>query len=334
MVSIVVNRDYELEQLDVKTVFQHGNLDEKILMDQPEGYVKPDDENKVCFLRKFLYGLKQSPRQWNIRFDTFMKKKKFLQSHYDSCVYIRNVNTPKAIYLMLYVDYMLIALGDKTEVQIMKDSLSREFEMKDLGRASRILGMDIVRDRKKGTLVLSQEAYIKKVLKSFGMEDSKPVTTPLATQFKLKSRTKAEALEQAAKMEEVPYASAVGSLMCAMGSLMYAMIGSRPDLAHAVGVVSRFMFKPGMDHWQAVKWTLKYLRGESKTSLTFVKISVCSIERFSYSDYSASLDRRRSVTGCVFKFWGNTVSWRSNLQSVVALLTTEAEYMALSTSTK
>src|SRR5690606_1419300 len=123
-------------------------------------------------------------------------------------------------------------------------------------------------------------------------------------------------------MESVPYASAVGSLM-------YAMIGSRPDLAHAVGVVSRFMSKPGMDHWLAIKWILKYLRGESKTSLTFVKSSVCSIEGFSDSDYSADLDRRRSVTGYVFKVWGNTVSWRSNLQSVVALSTTEAEYMAL-----
>ena len=128
-------------------------------------------------------------------------------------------------------------------------------------------------------------------------------------------------------MEEIPYASAVGSLM-------YAMIGSRPDLAHAVGVVSRFMSKPGMDHWQAVKWILKYLHGESKISLTFVKSSVCSIEGFSDSNYSTDLDRRRSVTGYVFKVWGNTVSWRSNLQSVVALSTTEAEYMELSTATK
>ena len=233
-----------VEQLDVKTAFLHGNLDKRILMDQTEGYVKPGDENKVCLLRKFLYGLKQSPKQWNIRFDSFMKKEKFLQSDYDSCVYMRSVNTPKAIYLLLYVyvNDMLIASGDKTKIQKMKDSLSREFEMKDLGRASRILRMDIIRDRKKGTLVLSQEAYIEKVIKSFGMEDSKPVTTPLAPQFKLKSLTKAYALEQSAKVEGIPYATAVVSLM-------YAMIGSQPNLAHAVGVVSRFMSKPEMDHW-------------------------------------------------------------------------------------
>ena len=180
MLSIVVNRDYELEKLDVKTACLHGNLEKRILMDQSEGYVKPGDENKVCLLRKSLYSLKQSPRQWNLRFDSFMKKEKFKQSDYDSGVYMRNVNTPKAIYLLLYVGDMLIASGDLTEIQKMKESLSREFEMKDLGKASRILGMDIVRNRHKGTLVLSQEAYIEKILKSFGMEDSKPVTTPLA----------------------------------------------------------------------------------------------------------------------------------------------------------
>lgn len=120
--------------------------------------------------------------------------------------------------------------------------------------------MDIARDRKKGTLVLSQEAYIEKVLKSFGMQDAKPVTTSLAPQFKLKSQTKEDALAGAAKMEGIPYASAVGSLM-------YAMIGSRPDLAHAVGVVSRFMSKPSVEHWLGVKWILRYLHGESKTSL-------------------------------------------------------------------
>lgn len=92
--------------MDVKTTFLHVNLEEIILMDQPEGYIKPGDENNVCLLRKCLYGLKQSPRQWNLRFDSFMKKQKFLKSSYDSCVYLKNINTPKDIYLLLYVDDM------------------------------------------------------------------------------------------------------------------------------------------------------------------------------------------------------------------------------------
>ncbi|CAA7036548.1 unnamed protein product [Microthlaspi erraticum] len=128
-------------------------------------------------------------------------------------------------------------------------------------------------------------------------------------------------------MDNVPYASAVGSLM-------YAMIGSRPDLAYAVGVISRFMSSPSRDHWTAVKWVLRYLRGASKAKLTFTKNERFRVEGFCDSDYATDLDRRRSVTGFIFKVWGNTVSWRSNLQSVVALSTTEAEYMALTSATK
>uniref|UniRef100_A0A1J3IYK5 Retrovirus-related Pol polyprotein from transposon TNT 1-94 n=1 Tax=Noccaea caerulescens TaxID=107243 RepID=A0A1J3IYK5_NOCCA len=313
--------------MDVKTAFLHGDLEERILMKQPDGFIKKGDENKVCLLRKSLYGLKQSPRQWNIKFDSFMKEANFIRSEYDQCVYMRNIHNEKAVYLLLYVDDILIASGSMSEIRSVKDSLSSKFEMKDMGKASRILGMDIIRDRERGTLQLSQESYIEKVLKTFGMTEAKPTTTPLATHFRLKSLTKDERKEEAVHMEDTPYASAVGSLM-------YAMIGSRPDIAYAVGVISRFMSNPGRDHWTAVKWVLRYLRGSSKASLTFTKDKSFSIDGFCDSDYATDLDRRRSVTGFIFQVWGNTVSWRSNLQSVVALSTTEAEYMALSIAVK
>ncbi|CAA7059577.1 unnamed protein product [Microthlaspi erraticum] len=174
--------DYELEQMDVKTAFLHGDLEERILMKQPEGFIKKGDENK---------------------------------SEYDQCVYMRNIQNENAVYLLLYVDDMLIASGSLSEIRLVKDSLSSKFEMKDM--------------------------------------DATTTTTPLATHFKLKSLTKAEKLEEAVHMENTPYASAVGSLM-------YAMIGSRPDLAYAVGVISRFMSNPGRGHWTAVKWVLRYLR--------------------------------------------------------------------------
>ncbi|CAA7054408.1 unnamed protein product [Microthlaspi erraticum] len=159
------------------------------------------------------------------------------------------------------------------------------------------------------------------------MADAKSTTTPLATHFKLKSLTKAERKEEVVHMENKPYASAVGSLM-------YAMIGSRPDLAYAVGVISRFMSNPGREHWTAVKWVLRYLRGASKDCLTFTKNKEFSIEGFCDSDYATDIDKRRSVTGFIFQVWGNTISWRSNLQSVVALSTTEAEYMALTSAVR
>lgn len=143
LLSLVVNQDMELEQLDVKTAFLHGNLEERILMEQPEFYKKG---NKVCLLKPSIYGLKQSPRQWNLCFDTFIKSQGFQRSLYDSCVYLKSYGDGYMIYLLLYVDDMLVAAKDIKEVQKLKKLLSSEFEMKDLGTAKRILGMDISRD--------------------------------------------------------------------------------------------------------------------------------------------------------------------------------------------
>ena len=124
--------------------------------------------------------------------------------------------------------------------------------MKDLGAAKRILGMQISRDRKKKTLTLSQQAYIEKVLERF--QNAKPVSTPFAIHFRLSKDMCPKTQDEIDHMSKIPYASAVGSLM-------YAMVWTRPDIAHAVGVVSRFMENPGKEHWQAVKWILRYLRG-------------------------------------------------------------------------
>lgn len=140
--SIVASHDLELEQLDVKTTFLHGELEEDIYMDQPEGFIVPGKEKYVCTLKRSLYGLKQSPRQWNKRFDSFMLAHSFKRSKYDSCVYIKHVNG-SPIYLLLYVDDMLIAAKSKIEITKLKKLLSSGFDMKDLGSAKKILGMEI-----------------------------------------------------------------------------------------------------------------------------------------------------------------------------------------------
>lgn len=154
MLLMVANYDLELEQLDVKMAFLHGSLEEEIYMSQPEGFVEKGKEDKVCLLQKSLYGLKQAPRQWNRKFDSFMKGNGFSISLYDLCVYIKGDNILNMVYLLLYVDDMLVASKDMVEIQKLKRSLTVEFEMKDLGAANRILGMYIIRDREKGTLKL------------------------------------------------------------------------------------------------------------------------------------------------------------------------------------
>lgn len=150
------------------------------------------------------------------------------------------------IILCLYVDDMLVARSNMDQIKGLKEQLAHSFSMKDLGEAKQILGMKICRNRKNKKLTLSQADYIEKVLQCFSMENVKVVSTPLPSHLKLSKEMCPKTQEEEAKMSKIPYASAIGSLM-------YAMVCTRPDLAHVVGVVSRYMSHLGIQHWNAVK---------------------------------------------------------------------------------
>ncbi|KAG8473113.1 hypothetical protein CXB51_035076 [Gossypium anomalum] len=238
-----------------------------------------------------------SPRQWYKRFDSFMTSHDFKRSSFDSCVYFKKNSDGSFVYLLLYVDDMLIAAKDKGEIRKVKAQLSEEFEMKDLGPAKEILGIEILRDRKISKLYLSQKGYIEKVLCRFNIQSAKPVSTPLATHFRLSSALSPQSDDEIEYMSHVPYSSAVGSLM-------YAMVCSRSDLSYAVTVVSRYMVNPGKEHWKVVQWILRYLRGTTDVCLQF----------------------GRTEDG--------VIGWKATLQTTVALSTTEAEYMAITKACK
>ncbi|RVW56848.1 Retrovirus-related Pol polyprotein from transposon TNT 1-94 [Vitis vinifera] len=263
------HEDLELDQLDVKTTFLHGELDELIYMQPPEGFGEGIKDGQVCLLKKSLYGLKQSPRQWYKRFDKYMLDIGFNRSSHDGCVYFK-LTENSMVYLLLYVDDMLVACKEKRHLEQVKEMLKAEFEMKDLGSAKRILG----NRRKTGA----------------------KVSTPLGQHFRLSITQAPETHEEKRFMERIPYASMVGSVM-------YTMVCSQPDLAYAVSMISRYMSCPGKPHWQAVKWFFQYLAGT------------------------------RSL-GLVYGVFGGEVSWKANLQSVVALSTIEAEYMAMTEAVK
>ena len=183
-----------------------------------------------------------------------MTKSGFCKAEKDPCCYFKKY-TDSYVFLLLYVDDMLIAGSSMREINNLKTRLYATFEMKDLGPAKKILGMKISRDRSVGTLNLFQELYIEKVLSRFRINDAKPRTTPLANHFKLSKEQSPKTFEERDHMALVQYASAVGSLM-------YAMVCTRPDIAHAVGVVSRYMANPGKENWEAVKkmiWLADYL---------------------------------------------------------------------------
>jgi len=328
ILAMVAMHDMELEQLDVKTAFLHGDLDEQIYMQQPEGFKEPGKEEYVCLLKKSLYGLKQSPRQWYKRFDLFMVSHGYTRCEYDCCIYYRVLSDGSYIILALYVDDMLVAAKSKQEIGKLKSMLNSEFDMKDLGAAKKILGIEIHRDRRAGQLRLSQSGYLQKVLQRFNMQDSKSVSTPLASHFKLSAKMSPSSEDEIKCMEEVPYANAVGCLM-------YLMVCTRPDISHAVSVVSRYMANPGKEHWNAVKWVFRYLAGTRDLGIVFdQKEASEDVVGYVDSDYAGNLDSRRSMTGYAFMFSGGPVCWKSTLQDTVALSTTEAEYMAVTEAAK
>ena len=192
----------------------------------------------------------------------------------------------------------------------LKQQLSNTFEMKDLGAAKKILGVQLKRDRKNGILSLTQHKYIKKVLEKFNMDICKPVQTPLPSHFRLSCQQCPNSDAEKAEMNKFPYSSVVGCLM-------YAMVLTRPDLSHshAVSVVSRYMANPGKDHWRAVVWILRYLAGTTGYGLIYgaEKYVEVSMEGYVDANYAGDLDKRRSLTGFLFMLNGCTINWKASL---------------------
>ena len=192
--------------------------------------------------------------------------------------------------------------SNMSQIQKVKRILKSEFDMMDLGNTRRILGMKIVRNRKDRTLFLSQKDYLEKVLKRFSMENSKHVSIPLVGHFKLSMTQFPQSEVEMKEMNFVPYANVIGSLM-------YAMVCSQPDIAHSVSILSRFMANSGKEHWNGVKWLLRYVRGSLGVGLKFGSSKEgVGIIGYVDSDYVGDLDKRRSTTGYIFTLFGGPVS--------------------------
>ena len=238
--------------MDVKTAFLNGNLLEDVYMTQPEGFVDPKYPNRVCKLQRTIYGLKQASRSWNLRLDEAVKEFGFMKNEDEPCVYMK-VSGSAIVFLVLYVDDILLVGNDIPTLQSVKSWLGKCFSMKDLGKATYILGIKIYRDRSQRLLGLSQSGYIDKVLKRFSMQDSKRGFLPMSHGIKLSKSQCPTTKDEKERMDKIPYAPAIGSIM-------YDMLCTRPDVSYALSMTSRFQSDPGECHWIAVKNIFKYLR--------------------------------------------------------------------------
>ena len=314
--------DLEIHQMDVVAAYLNGELSEEIYMKQPEGFVDKRYPNKVCKLKKSLYGLKQSARCWNEKIDAYLKSADYKQSAADPCIYYRTqmINGKAVVvFIGVYVDDTIFMSNDASVLAAEKAKISSEFDMDDRGEIHFILGMEIKRDRAKKVITICQKAYIESVLVRFGMQNCNPVSTPLETGKRFQRIADGE------KTVDVKLYQA------AIGSLNYAAIATRPDLSLAVGMLSQHMVNPGTEHWSGVKRVLRYLKGTLNYGLRFKASSDADFVLHGYSDadWAGCSETRKSMSGQIFRMGDCTISWRSHKQSIVALSTTEAEYVAM-----
>ena len=277
--ALVAHFDMELHQMDVKMAFLNGELKETIYMKQPEGFIVPGKEKTICKLKKSIYGLKQASKQWYRKFDSVISIFGFTENVVDECVYLKTQGN-NFNFLILYVDDILLASRNLKLLKDTKIFLSKHFDMKrdkkNVGEASFVLGIEIKRDRKRGLLGLSQASYIETVLKRFGMETCAEGEVPMSKSDKLTKNRIPKSDAQKASMDSKPYAPLVGSLM-------YAQVCTRPDIAFAVNMLSRFQSNPEIQHWNADKKVLRYLQRTKYHMLVYRRVKNLALEGYTDS---------------------------------------------------
>ena len=264
----------------------------------------------------------QASRSWNKRFDSVIKAYGFIQTFGEACIY-KKVSGSSVAFLILYVDDILLIGNDIEFLDSIKGYLNKSFSMKDLGEAAYILGIKIYRDRSRRLIGLSQSTYLDKVLKKFKMDQAKKGFLPVLQGVKLSKTQCPTTAEDREKMKDVPYASAIGSIM-------YAMLCTRPDVCLAISLAGRYQSNPGVDHWTAVKNILKYLKRTKDMFLVYGGDKELIVNGYVDASFDTDPDDSKSQTGYVFTLNGGAVSWCSSKQSVVAGSTCEAEYIAAS----
>lgn len=315
LLSVGNEKGHRFDQLDVKTAFLNGTLSENVFMYPPEGLDL--GKGKVLKLKKSLYGLKQSAKCWNDAFNNFVLNIGFERSNNDFCLY-KMKKDGKFIYLILYVDDIILSSEDDDLIDWVKSQLMNQFKMKDKGPLSHFLGLEINYDRKNGILKINQSKYAEKILLKFNMSECKTNSIPMNPQLDL--------TDQSCDLSK-PYREL-------LGSLMYLMLGSRPDLCYCIHFFSRYQNCYTVELWMYLKNVLKYVKGTLNLGLLYRRSDNCDskLKCFVDSDWASDKSDRKSVSGYLFKLNENLLMWSTKKQMCVALSTTESELVAMCTA--
>ena len=313
LLAMAANGGWEVHHMDVKSAFLNGDLLEEVYVHQPPGFEQPNSAGMVLRLNKALYGLKQAPRAWNAKLDLELCRLGFKKSEEEHAVYRRSEGESFLI-VGVYVDDLIICGPDRNRIDSFKQQMMKLFKMSDLGLLSYYLGIEVA--QKNGEITICQSAYAAKLVGQCGLSDCNPTDTPMEQRVKLVTGTAAEAFD-------------VTKYRSIIGSLRY-LVNTRPDIAYAVGMASRFMEAPNKEHWAVVKRIVRYISGTINHGCKYKKGGETGLNLLGYtdSDHGGDLVLRKSTTGMAFFLGNNLVTWTSQKQRVVALSTCEAEYVA------
>lgn len=314
LTALAVQKNWRLDQYDVKSAYLHSDLKENIYMWQPKRFERKGCEKLYCKLKKSIYGLKQSGRCWNEHLDKELKKAGFNRNGVDPCVYEMNTDCGRAI-LAVYVDDIFVISENLTMQQKVRRKLESRFESKYLGPTSNLLGVKF-NQLKDGSVTLSQSEYIDSLLNRFGLQDAKEASTPMEERPSFLDHSDKEP-----QRTELPFRELIGGLL-------YLSQRTRPDIAFAVGKLAQYCSNFNEQHWNAAKRILRYLKGTKDNAINYKQLNE-PLMAYSDADWASDINNRRSTTGYVLTLSGSPVIWRSAKQTTVALSTMEAEYVTL-----
>ncbi|GJR83034.1 putative ribonuclease H-like domain-containing protein [Tanacetum coccineum] len=287
-------------QMDIKSAFLYGTIDEEVYVSQPPGFVDPDHPKKVYKVVKALYGLHQAPRAWYATLSTFLEKHGYRRGTIDKTLFIKK-DKKDIMLVQVYVDDIIFGSTRKSWCDEFEALMKGRFQMSSMGELIFFLGLQV--KQKTDGIFISQDKYVADMLKKFDLASVKTAITPMETKMALTKD------EEADEVDVHLYRSMIGSLMY--------LTASRPDIMFAVCACSRFQVTPKTSHLNAVKRIFKYLKGKPNLGLWYPRESSFDLEAYSDSDYAgANLDRKSTTGGCQF-LRSRLISWQCKKQTII-----------------
>ena len=308
VVGLAAANDWKLRQLDVKNAYLHGRTETPTYIELPTGHPKKDGKQKVYKTFSSVYGLKQAPRVWNSTMHQFLISAGFTACPVEKCLYVKGT-----FLLILYVDDVLYCAKTQSEIDDFEKMIQKRFSVTIEPQVKRFLGFEIVEDA--DGITLKQEEYVKRLIQTFRLQNARAVSVPMQSGLDLNANNGEE-------MSDNHLYQAL------LGALLYINLQTRPDICYSINVLSRHAKTPTTTHLRLLKHVARYLKGTSGLGLRFNRSKKMNLYLFVDSSW-ANGPARKSMFGFFVMLNGVPVSFRTKRQSIVALSTTEAEYIGM-----